>query len=154
MLTLLDELGKRHLWQLAVKPGRPMMFGQISRSEQNTDCRFFGLPGNPVAAMVCFLLYTRPALLKLAGTDWETIPRFQVPAGFEIKNKKLDRREFLRGILNIDDNGALSVNKFARDGSGLISSLRESDGLIEIPEDIATLRKGELVSFIPFSSFG
>ncbi len=152
MLTTLDRLGKRHLWQLAVKPGRPMMFGQIPRST-GSDCLFFGLPGNPVAAMVCFLLYTRPALLRLAGSDWETPPRFRLPADFEISRKKPDRREFLRGILTQGDDGLLRVTKFARDGSGLISSLRESDGLIELPEDLTELKTGTPVNFIPFSSF-
>ncbi len=151
MLTTLDRLGKRHLWQLAVKPGRPMMFGQISRSENTADCLFFGLPGNPVAAMLCFLLYTRPALLKLAGARWQTPPRFPLPANFEITNKKPDRREFLRGILN-DQGETLCVDKFARDGSGLISSLREADGLIEIAENVTQVRRGDNVSFIPFSS--
>ncbi len=154
MLTVLDELGKRHLWQLAIKPGRPMMFGQIPRSNNQSDCLFFGLPGNPVASMVCFLLYTRPALLNLAGAKWDTPPRFQVPANFEITNKKPDRREFLRGQLITGDDGALSVGKFARDGSGLISSLRESEGLIEIPEHVTGVKKGELVSFIPYTGFG
>ncbi|MGI9363713.1 MAG: molybdopterin molybdotransferase MoeA [Rhizobiaceae bacterium] len=153
MVTTLEKLGKRHLWQLAIKPGRPMVFGQIPRSTEDHDCLFFGLPGNPVAAMVCFLLYTRPALLKLAGGLWSTPHRFQVPSGFEIKRKKPDRREFLRGILQTAPDGTLIVDKFGRDGSGLISSLREADGLIEIPEHVTSLQKGALVSFIPFNSF-
>ncbi len=153
MLTTLDSLGSRHLWQLAVKPGRPMMFGQIKRSNPMGDCLFFGLPGNPVAAMVCFLLYVRPALLKLAGGPWYEPPRFKVPALFTLKNKKPDRREFLRGILKNNADGTMTVDKFARDGSGLVSSLREADGLIEIPEDATSVDAGDLVSFIPFTSF-
>ncbi len=152
MLSTLDRLGKRHLWQLAVKPGRPMMFGQIPR-DQHKDCLFFGLPGNPVAAMICFLLYTRPALLRLGGANWETPPRFRLPAEFAISRKKPDRREFLRGILSQGDDGILRVKKFPRDGSGLISSLREADGLIELPEELTELEAGTLVNFIPFSSF-
>ncbi len=157
MLTTLDELGKRHLWQLAVKPGRPMMFGQIAKAsaarEPRRDCLFFGLPGNPVAAMVCFLLYTRPSLLQLAGAQWETPQRFQIPAAFDVPSKKADRREFMRGILKTDVNGQTSVEKFKRDGSGLISSLREADGLIEIDEETKSIAVGDLVSFIPFSAF-
>lgn len=152
MVTTLEKLGRRHLWQLAIKPGRPMVFGQIPRSTEGHDCLFFGLPGNPVAAMVCFLLYARPALLKLAGSQWPTTHRFRIPSGFEITKKKPDRREFLRGILRTTPDGTMIVDKFERDGSGLISSLREADGLIEIPENVVTLQKGELVSFIPFSS--
>ena len=153
MLSTLDKLGKRHLWQLAVKPGRPMMFGQIARKGFASDCLFFGLPGNPVAASVCFMLYTRPALLQLCGAHWENPIRYQIPSGFEIKNKKPDRREFLRGKLVRSDNGALLAEKFQRDGSGLVSSLREADGLIEIEESVTQLTKGELVHFIPFNTF-
>ncbi len=153
MVSTLDKLGKRHLWQLAIKPGRPMIFGQLKRQEDRGDCLFFGLPGNPVAAMVCFLLYTQPALLRLAGSDWHIPVRYKIPAAFSITKKKPDRREFLRGKLVNDDNGELSIHKYQSDGSGLISSLRESDGLIEIPEHVTELKLGEDVSFMPFSGF-
>ena len=153
MLSTLDKLGKRHLWQLAVKPGRPMMFGQIPREKHPNDCLFFGLPGNPVAASVCFTLYTRPALLQLCGAHWEEPVRYQIPSGFEIKNKKPDRREFLRANLLSDENGTLHAHKYLRDGSGLIGSLRDSEGLIEILESTTSLKMGELVNFIPFNSF-
>ncbi|MEP0945240.1 MAG: gephyrin-like molybdotransferase Glp [Rhizobiaceae bacterium] len=153
MVTVLDKLGKRHLWQLAVKPGRPMIFGQLPRGGSGQDCLYFGLPGNPVAAMVCFLLYARPALLTLAGANWQVPPRYKIPAAFSIAKKKPDRREFMRGKLVTDEEGNLQVAKYERDGSGLISSLRQSDGLIEIPEEVTSLQQGELVSFLPFSGF-
>lgn len=156
MVSTLDRLGKRHLWQLAVKPGRPMIFGQLDREANDGEiahCLYFGLPGNPVAAMVCFLLYAQPALLKLAGANWSAPARYQIPARFDITKKKPDRREFLRGKLKLDSNGTTTVDKFSRDGSGLISSLRESDGFIEIEESVTSLKAGELVSFIPFTSF-
>lgn len=148
LVTALDDLGSRHMWQLAIKPGRPMNFGQIG------DCIQLGLPGNPVAVMVCFLLYARPTLLALAGAPWSDPVRYQVPADFEIAKKKPDRREFLRGILKRDEKGRLSVDKFARDGSGLITGLREADGLIEIAEEATSVERGALVSFIPFSELG
>ncbi|MEM9733004.1 MAG: gephyrin-like molybdotransferase Glp [Pseudomonadota bacterium] len=151
MLPVLDALGSRHLWQLAVKPGRPMMFGQIAAN--HGPCLFFGLPGNPVAAMVCSLLYTRPALLRLAGAAFETPQRYPLPAQFEITKKKPDRREFLRGSLVTLEGGAVGVTEFGRSGSGLISSLRESDGLVEISEEVTQLKFGEMVNFIPFSQF-
>ncbi|MDD9909568.1 MAG: molybdopterin molybdotransferase MoeA [Ahrensia sp.] len=153
MLTVLDRLGKRHLWQLAVKPGRPMMFGQIARSAKHNDCLFFGLPGNPVAAMVCFLLYTRPALLRLSGAQWAEPARFQVAAGFDITKKKPDRREFVRCRLARDREGLPALEKFDRDGSGLISSLTFADGLAELPEEMTALTAGELINFLPFSAF-
>ncbi len=147
LLTSLDDLGSRHMWQLAVKPGRPMMFGQIG------DCAFLGLPGNPVAAFVCFLLYARPVLLTLGGGAWPEPVRYALPAAFNIEKKKTDRREFLRGRLERRD-GVLHVAKFERDGSGLITSLREADGLIELEEDCSQVASGSSVAFIPFSQFG
>lgn len=147
VLTALDAIGRRHMWQLAIKPGRPMTFGHIG------DAAFIGLPGNPVAAFVCFLLYARQIILALGGAEWQEPVRYPLPAAFAISKKKPDRREFLRGILRHDDE-QLWVDKFKRDGSGLISGLREADGLIEISEEITSVTEGDSVSFIPFSGFG
>ena len=143
----LSRLGHRHLWQIAVKPGRPMLFGQIGR------CLFLGLPGNPVAVFVCFLLYARPILARLAGETWREPTRFRVRAGFEVKRKKADRREFWRGRLEAGPDGPVAI-KDPRDGSGLISSLRAADGLIDIPEQHGDVVPGQLVDFIPFTEFG
>lgn len=147
VITALDQLGTRHLWQLAIKPGRPMSMGQIG------DCVFVGLPGNPVAAFVCFLLYVYPLILRLGGGEWFEPQRFPVPAAFALQNKKPDRREFLRGILASNEAGHLQVQRFGRDGSGLITSLRDADGLIEIDEAVTTLEQGGLVNFLPFSQW-
>jgi molybdopterin molybdotransferase len=143
----IDALGKRHLWQIAIKPGRPMSFGQIG------DCVVLGLPGNPVAVFVCFLIYVRPVLIRLAGGVWPEPRRFPLPASFA-QTKKVGRREFWRAKLTREAGGQLRVAKFPRDGSGLISSLRESDGLIEVQEDVTEVKEGELVDFIPFTEFG
>ena len=148
VIASLDRLGKRHLWQLAIKPGRPMSFGQI----KNTFV--FGLPGNPVAAFVCFLLYVRPSLLRLGGADWHEPQRFSIPAGFDVPMKKPGRREFWRAWLENNQDGSVHAMKFSRDGSGLVSGLREASGLLEIPEDVKSVRKGDLLSFIPFTEFG
>jgi molybdopterin molybdotransferase len=142
-----DALGSLHMWQLAIKPGRPMAFGQIG------DCIFLGLPGNPVAAMVCFLLYVRPVLLRLGGADWQDPVRYEVPATFAM-TKKPGRREFLRGIVEQDPGGVARVKRFPRDGSGLISSLRLADGLIEIGEDVEQINPGDPVWFLPFPELG
>jgi molybdopterin molybdotransferase len=111
-----------------------------------------GLPGNPVAVFVCFLIYVRPVLTRLAGGLWPEPTRFPVPAGFTQK-KKVGRREFWRARLE-GEGGDLRAVKFPRDGSGLISSLREADGLIEVTEKVSEIREGEVVDFIPFSEFG
>jgi molybdopterin molybdotransferase len=143
----LDGLGKRHLWQIAIKPGRPMSFGQIG------ECVVLGLPGNPVAVFVCFLIYVRPVLTRLGGGTWPEPHRFPLPAAFSQK-KKLGRREFWRAKIISETRKGLQVAKFPRDGSGLISSLRGADGLIEVVEDVGEIREGQLVNFIPFSEFG
>ncbi len=148
LVAAVEALGVRHMWQLAIKPGRPMSFGQIG------TCPVLGLPGNPVAVFVCFLLYVRPLLRRLAGGTWNAHPRrYMLPADFEFPDRKVGRREFWRGILKETPAG-LVVEKFARDGSGLISGLRAADGLIDIPEDVPAVRRGDLVAFIPFAEFG
>ncbi len=147
VVAVLDQLGKRHMWQLAIKPGRPMSFGQIG------DCVLVGLPGNPVAVFVCFLLYVWPLLRRLGGAEWPEPTRYRLPAMFAFANRKMGRREFWRGMLKKTPDG-LGVDKFARDGSGLISGLRAANGLIDIPEDTADIKPGDLVAFIPFSEFG
>jgi molybdopterin molybdotransferase len=147
VVAALDALGKRHLWQLAIKPGRPMSFGQIG------DCVVLGLPGNPVAVFVCFLLYVWPLLRRMGGADWPEPRRYRLPALFAFPGRKPGRREFWRGSLEETPHG-LAVDKFPRDGSGLISGLRAADGLIDIPEDVGDVQPGDRVAFIPFAEFG
>ena len=142
----IDDIGKRHLWQIAIKPGRPMSFGQIG------NCAVLSLPGNPVAVFVCFLIYVRPVLARLAGGDWPEPVRYPLPAAFA-QAKKAGRREFWRARLATNE-GRLSVAKFPRDGSGLISSLRDADGLIEVSEEVSEIKEGDTVDFIPFAELG
>ena len=148
IVNAMDRLGQLHIWQIAIKPGRPMAFGQIG------DCVVLGLPGNPVAVFVCFLLYVRPVLVRLGGGDWPEPVRYPLQAAFSVPRKKTGRREFWRGFLTAGDDGTVAVEKFARDGSGLISSLRAADGLIEVGEDETQVKQGQQVFFIPFSQFG
>lgn len=147
MVEALDALGKRHLWQLAIKPGRPISFGQIG------DTVVVGLPGNPVAVFVCFLMYVFPLLRRLAGAPWPEPRRFMLPAAFEIAKRKTGRREFFRATLTTRE-GAMAVEKYARDGSGLISGLRIANGLVEVGEEVPAIAAGDAVAFIPFSEFG
>ncbi len=148
MVAALDQIGQRHMWQLAVKPGRPMSFGQIG------DTIVVGLPGNPVAVFVCFLMYVAPMLKRLGGAPWPEPRRFILPAAFDVAKRKTGRREFLRGFVETDDHGVMHVNKYPRDGSGLISGLRAADGLIDILEDTPKISAGDHVAFIPFTEFG
>lgn len=148
IINAIDRLGTRHLWHIGIKPGRPMSLGQIG------DCIFLGLPGNPVAAFVCFLLYVRPALTILGGGNYQEPTRFPVAAGFDVARKKPGRREFWRGWLETGADGRPVAQKFARDGSGLISGLRQATGLIEVTEEVTSVTQGEPVSFLPFAGFG
>ncbi|MEZ5839462.1 MAG: molybdopterin molybdotransferase MoeA [Hyphomicrobiales bacterium] len=148
LVAALEALGERHLWRLAIKPGRPMTFGNIG------EAIFLGLPGNPVAAMVTFLNYARPVLTALAGAAWAEPNHYLLPADFEIGDKKPGRREFLRGILGRDEAGRPVVRKYPRDGSGIITSLREADGLIVVPEEATGVARGEPVIFVPFPEYG
>jgi molybdopterin molybdotransferase len=147
VIAALRDADALSLWQLAIKPGRPMGLGKIG------SCLSFALPGNPVAVLVCALLYVWPVVRRLSGEPWTEPPRIPLQAGFEIASRKQGRREFFRGWTE-RKNDALVVRKYERDGSGLISSLRAASGLIEIPEDTALIRKGDPVGFIPFSAFG
>jgi molybdopterin molybdotransferase len=147
LVAALEAIGKRHLWQIAVKPGRPLSFGQIG------ETLVVGLPGNPVAVFVCALLYARPLLCRLGGGAWPEPRRYPLRAAFEFRGRKPGRREFWRGIL-VDTPEGLAVDKFRRDGSGLISGLRLSDGLIDIPEERGDVLAGETVDFIPYTELG
>ena len=152
MAKAIGAIGTRHLWQLAIKPGRPMMFGHIRSNGRDTIV--VGLPGNPVAVFVCFLMYVYPMLKAAGGAPWPEPRRFMLPANFGFTGRKPGRREFWRGRIVTGADGAMAIEKFARDGSGLISGLRASNGLIDIPEDHGDIAPGDRVAFIPYSEFG
>ncbi len=137
-------LGQLHFWKLAIKPGRPVALGQIG------GAAFIGLPGNPAAMMVTFLRLARPALLRLAGaTDIEP-HLYKVRAGFD-HVKKPARREYVRVRLATGEDGNLVAHKFPRDGAGILTSLVEADGLVELSEDTTQLTVGTMVDFLPFT---
>lgn len=136
--------GVLHFWRLAIKPGRPIALGQIRRTP------FVGLPGNPVAALVTFLRLIRPLVLRLAGATALEPTVYRVRAGFAHR-KKPARREWVRAVLTVDDTGRLEAHKVPRDGAGVLSSLVDADGLVELPEDLGDLVPGTPVDFLPFS---
>jgi molybdopterin molybdotransferase len=136
--------GRLHFWRLAIKPGRPVAMGQIGRVP------FMGLPGNPVAVMVTFLILTRPLIQRLSGARVTSPRRFRVAAGFDYK-KRANRCEYVRARLERGGDGGWVARKFPRDGAGILSSMVESDGLAEIGEGIARIEPGMEVDFIPFS---
>ena len=139
-----EALGAIHFWRLAIRPGRPLALGQVGRVP------FIGLPGNPVAVMVTFMRFARPAILRLAGAADAAPKTFPVRAGFDYR-KKVSRREWLRVILHKGEDGMPYVTKFPRDGAGILSSMVGADGLLELPEDLARVEEGAMVDFLPFS---
>ncbi|MDF1722069.1 MAG: molybdopterin molybdotransferase MoeA [Minwuia sp.] len=145
--TVVSDLGAIHLWRLAVKPGRPLAFGHVAGRA------LVGLPGNPVAVMACFLMFVRPLLDRLEGAVPQPLRRWPVRAGFAMTSKP-DRREWLRGTLTVDPAAAagadLVASRYPKQGSGVIRSLTDSDGLIEIAEDVTQVAPGDRLSFISF----
>jgi molybdopterin molybdotransferase len=138
-----EALGSLHFWRLAIKPGRPIAFGQVSRVP------FVGLPGNPVAVMVTFLRIARPLILRLSGAEVSEPRLFKLRADFEHK-KKAGRREWVRAAI-VRENGGAVLRKFPRQGAGILTSMVESDGLVELGEEVTHLKAGETVDFLPFS---
>jgi molybdopterin molybdotransferase len=138
--------GSLNLWQIAVKPGKPLAFGEVNRAEGGSAF-FLGLPGNPVSSFVTFLLFVRPFLLRLQGVNGEVVPK-AVTMRADFDWPKPDRRnEFLRARIN----GEGGLDLFPNQGSGVLTSTVWADGLIDCPPGQAIAR-GDLVRFIPFAS--
>ncbi|MEM6623506.1 MAG: gephyrin-like molybdotransferase Glp [Pseudomonadota bacterium] len=140
---LLREEGQITSWRIAMKPGRPLALGMWQ------GVPVFGLPGNPVAAFVTALIFAQPALATLAGRAWRAPDSFMVPAAFA-KSKKAGRREYLRARLDPDGRAEI----FHSEGSGLIGGLAWADGLVELPDEAMEVSPGDLVRYLPLSSFG
>lgn len=142
LASVLRRSGSLGLWRIAIKPGRPLALGMWN------GIPVFGLPGNPVAAFVCTLVFAAPVFRVLAGGPWTQPVGYMLPAAFE-KSKKPGRREFLRARLN--PNGAVDV--FKSEGSGRISGLTWADGLVELPDEACVVAPGDSVRYIPYSGF-
>ncbi len=139
---VLGEIGGIDFWQVAMQPGRPMAVGRIG------EALFFGLPGNPVASMLTFLLFVRPALWKLAGRR-EIFPTQFLAAATEPMRKKSGRREFKRGILTFGPRG-WEVRTTGPQGSGILTSMVAGNCLVVIEEERGDVNPGETVLVEPF----
>ena len=140
--------GRLDLWQIAIKPGKPLAFGAVRKSEQANDGEawFIGLPGNPVSSFVTFLLFVRPFILKLQGRAAKQTQSYLMRADFDWL--KADRRnEFLRVKLN--NNGGLDL--FPNQSSGVLTSASWGDGLVDCPPN-QPIQAGDLVKYIPFDA--
>lgn len=139
-----EEAGSLFFWRLAIKPGRPVALGQVRGTA------FAGLPGNPVAVVVTFVHVVRPLALLLAGGAAVPPLRFPVRAAFRYR-KKAGRREYVRASLVRGEDGAIEACNFPREGAGLLSSLVETDGLVELDEAATGVAPGDQVAFLPYS---
>ena len=137
--------GELDMWQIAIKPGKPLAFGSIQRKPLGVTW-FMGLPGNPVSSYVTFLLFVRPFIQKLQGRTPTELTGFLVRADFDWP--KPDRRnEFLRVKLN----SAGGLDLFPNQSSGVMTSAAWADGLVDNPPNQA-IQSGDMVRYIPFSS--
>jgi molybdopterin molybdotransferase len=140
-----EGVGTLVLWRMAIKPGRPVAMGIIGGTP------LIGLPGNPVASFVTFVHVVRPTVLALAGATQQPLVPMPVRAAFAYK-KKIARREYVRVTLRKAADGVLEVTKFPREGAGLLSSLVDTDGLVELGEEIRQVEPGETVGFLSYAS--
>jgi molybdopterin molybdotransferase len=143
--TAVENVGTLVFWRIAMKPGRPVAMGVIDGTP------FVGVPGNPVASFVTFVKVARPAILALAGAEWSPPPTVPVRAQFAYR-KKPARREFVRVRLHRAADGALEAAKFPREGAGLLSSLVDTDGLVELAEHVTRVEPGQTVDCITYAT--
>ena len=140
----LQQHGALSFWKLAIKPGRPVAMGMLQATP------FVGLPGNPVAAFVCFAALVRPLIAALNGAPAEPLPSFKVNAGFAFQ-KKPGRRDFIRASLVRDAAGAVLAELYPSQSSATLTSLTRTQGLIVVHETVTEIKPGDLVDFIDYA---
>ncbi len=155
--AMMKRLGDVAFWRIAMRPGRPMAVGWINRDGDDADsenqrCVLFGLPGNPVAAMVTFIAFVRPALLALMGSRHAEPPLLKAICT-ETLRKRPGRTEYQRGIVSQAADGTLQVRTTGNQGSGVLSSMVHANGLIVLPHDGGTVQSGEPVQVMMFEGF-
>ena len=134
-----------NFWQIAMKPGRPLAYGRVA------DTPLFGLPGNPVAVMVTFYQFVRPALLKLSGVKDISAPKCFRVRSADAFPKKPGRTEYQRGVLQHNEQGELWVHSFGKQGSGILRSMSEANCLVVLPAERGDVEKGDWVEVQPFA---
>jgi molybdopterin molybdotransferase len=143
MVDLLAECGAVGFWRVAMKPGRPLAFGRVGRAA------YFGLPGNPVSAMVTFLQLVQPALVRLAGGQPAVLLQLSLPLRAALRHSP-GRREFQRGRL-VEDAAGLGVVPLSHQGSGVLRSMVEADCFIVVDDRRREIPAGECLPVQPFA---
>jgi molybdopterin molybdotransferase len=148
--SAVERIGSLVFWRVAIKPGRPVAMGVI-RGAAGQGAAFVGLPGNPVAVFVTFVRVVKPLLRRLAGARPQSLLPLPVRAAFAYRKKK-DRREYVRVALRRAADGELEAVKHPQDGAGILTSLTETDGLLEFPEDVTAIEPGARVGFLSYAA--
>ena len=148
--SAVERIGSLVFWRVAIKPGRPVAMGVI-RGAAGQGAAFVGLPGNPVAVFVTFVRVVKPLLRRLAGARPHSLLPLPVRAAFAYRKKK-DRREYVRVALRRAADGELEAVKYPQDGAGILTSLTETDGLLEFPEDVTSIEPGARVGFLSYAA--
>jgi molybdopterin molybdotransferase len=144
---MMARLGEVAFWTIAMRPGRPMAFGKIA--SQGRQAVLFGLPGNPVAVMVTFYAFVREALLAMAGATPAPLPMLRA-ASTEALRKKPGRTEYQRGIVTPAPGGGWQVAITGSQGSGILRSMSEANGLVVLHHEQGHVAAGEPVDVLPF----
>ena len=144
--STLEKLGHVNFWKVAMKPGRPLAFGQINKAF------FFGLPGNPVSVMVTFYIFVQAALEKMMGRNPRQRLRMQAKSLSKLR-KRPGRVEYQRGYYEINAQGELQVSKTGAQGSGILRSMSEANCFIYLPMESAGTEQGDTVEIWPCESF-
>ena len=145
----LNRLGETRFWKLAVRPGRPFAFGHLGRNASGQTCLFAGLPGNPVAVMVIFMLLVQPLIRKLQGGQ-QPLDATWTALALEPMKSRRGRSDFHRGCWNFNPQGQLVVRTTGPQGSGLLTSMQRANSLIRLPEDTEQVDAGQPVTVYPF----
>lgn len=145
--AMMKKLGDVAFWRIAMRPGRPMAVGRIAQG--NRSAVLFGLPGNPVAVMVTFLAFVRPTLKRMMGMQHSPLPLLKARSQ-EVLRKKPGRTEYQRGIVSTNPQGELQVVTTGNQGSGVLSSMVQANGLIVLHHEQATAQVGEWVDVMMF----
>lgn len=145
-----EAIGSLTFWRVAIKPGRPVAMGVIPHGNGNRAA-FVGLPGNPVAVFVTFVCVVKPLLYCLAGAAAKPLQAQTVFTAFDYR-KKSGRREYVRVSIRQRPDGEYEATKHPQDGAGVITSLTETDGLLELPEDVTNVSAGEKAKFLSYVS--
>jgi molybdopterin molybdotransferase len=148
--AMMKKLGDVAFWRIAMRPGRPMAVGRIAfESNDKAGAVLFGLPGNPVAVMVTFLAFVRPALLQMMGCTDSPAPLLKAHSQ-EPMRKKAGRTEYQRGWVSSAADGSLQVRTTGNQGSGVLSSMAEANGLIMLHHDQSNVAVGDLLDVLMF----